>query len=143
MEIVKMITSRIPNKTRKGFTLIEIIIVLTLIGILVGLGIPQYKSATKRARETALKENLYIMRTLINQYYTDKLKYPATLYTLVEEGYLKAIPEDPITRSSETWIEIPEMLTEEDMMASVIPGIYDVVSGSDEIALDGTPYNSW
>jgi general secretion pathway protein G len=131
------------DKTQKGFTLIELIIVISLIGILVGLGIPQYRSATKRARETALKENLYIMRTLINQYYTDKLKYPATLYTLVEEGYLRTIPEDPITRSTETWVEIPEMLTEEDMIANVIPGIYDVVSGSNEIALDGTPYNSW
>lgn len=131
------------KKTQKGFTLIELIIVISLIGILVGLGLPQYRSATKRARETALKENLYIMRTLINQYYTDKLKYPATLYTLVEEGYLRTIPVDPITRSAETWVEIPEMLTQEDMIANVIPGIYDVVSGSNEIALDGTPYNSW
>lgn len=138
-----MISYTTQDKTRKGFTLIELIIVISLIGILVGLGLPQYRSATKRARETALKENLYIMRTLINQYYTDKLKYPATLYSLVEEGYIRAIPEDPITRSTQSWVEIPEMLTEEDMMANVIPGIYDVVSGSNDIALDGTPYNSW
>jgi len=138
-----MKTSITQGKKRSGFTLIEIIIVLALIGILVGLGLPQYRSATKRARETALKENLYIMRTLINQYYTDKQHYPVTLYTLVEEGYIRSIPEDPITRSTETWVEIPEMLTEEDMMANIIPGIYDVVSGSNEIALDGTPYNTW
>ena len=131
------------KKQKNGFTLIELIIVLTLIGILVGMGLPQYKNATKRAREAALKENLAILRELINQYYTDKLKYPASLQALVDEGYLRKIPRDPITRSIETWIEIPEILEEEDLMANVIPGIFDVVSGSDENGLDGTPYNSW
>lgn len=119
------------------------IIVFTLIGILVGLGLPQYKYAVKRAREATLKENLHIMRTLINQYYTDKKNFPASLQTLVDEGYLKMIPEDPITKSEETWIEVQEALTEDDILAGVIPGMEDVVSGSELKALDGTLYNSW
>ena len=133
------------NKTAsQGFTLIEVIIVFTLIGILVGLALPQYQTAVRRARETSLKQNLNILRTLINQYYTDKMQFPATLRTLVDEGYLRVIPIDPITNSSETWIEIPEVLNPEDMLSGMeIPGIADVQSGSDRIATDGTLYSSW
>ena len=119
------------------------IIVFTLIGILVGLGLPQYKYAVKRAREATLKENLHIMRTLINQYYTDKKKFPDSIQTLVDGGYLKMIPEDPITQSSETWIEIQETLTEDDLLAGVVPGMQDVTSGSELKAIDGTLYKSW
>lgn len=140
---LKRIHARKNLKLRKGFTLIELVIVFTLIGILVGLGIPQYKNAVKRAREATLKENLFIMRTLIQQYYSDKQKYPLTLFTLVEEEYLMSIPEDPITRSSETWQEIQETLTDDDLLGGVIPGMADIASGSDQIALDGTPYKSW
>lgn len=128
---------------KKGFTLIEIIIVFTLIGILVGLALPQYRYATKIARETVLKENLFQMRKLINQYYADKGKYPFSLQTLVEEEYLRRIPVDPITKSSETWIEVRELLTEEDMFSGVEPGVSDVLSGSEEKDLDGIPYNTW
>lgn len=131
------------KQKNKGFTLIEMIIVFTLIGILVGLGLPQYKYAVKRAREATLKENLHIMRTLINQYYTDKKNFPVSLQTLVDDGYLKMLPEDPITQSSETWIEIQETLTEDDILGGVIPGIEDVTSGSELKALDGTLYKSW
>lgn len=131
------------RNTKKGFTLIEILIVFTLIGILVGLGIPQYKNAVKRTRETVLKENLYQMRKLINQYYADKEKYPVSLQTLVEEEYLMAIPVDPITGFSETWIEIPETPSDEELTIDFQPGIVDVQSGSDQIAIDGTPYNTW
>lgn len=128
----------------RGFTLIEIIIVFTLIGILVGLALPQYQTAAKRAREATLKQNLFTLRTLINQYYTDKLQYPASLQQLVDDGYLRDIPIDPITGSSDTWIEIPEVLTPEDMMTGMeTPGIIDVQSGSDKTGLDGTAYNTW
>lgn len=127
----------------KGFTLIELIIVITLIGILVGLGLPQFKNATKRARETALKENLFTLRKLINQYYVDKGQYPQTLQTLVEEEYLYRIPIDPVTRSAETWVEIPQVLTLEEMTAGAMPGIVDVQSGSEDISTDGTAYNTW
>jgi general secretion pathway protein G len=127
----------------KGFTLIELIIVFTLIGILVGLGIPQYKYAVKKANEAALKETLFQMRTLLQQYYTDKHKYPISLQTLVDEKYLLKIPLDPMTKSTETWIEIQETLLEDDLLEGVIPGTADVRSGSYKKAIDGTIYNTW
>jgi general secretion pathway protein G len=132
------------NNRKQGFTLIEILIVFTLIGLLVGLGLPQYKYATKKAREATLKADLYELRLLINQYYTDKGKYPLSLQTLVDEAYLFRIPIDPFTRSSETWIEVQQTLTEDEMMMPEIEvGIVDVLSGSNEKAIDGTPYNTW
>ena len=131
------------RNTKKGFTLIEIMIVFTLIGILVGLAIPQYKNAVKRTRETVLKENLHQMRKLINQYYADKGKYPLSLQTLVDEDYVAYIPIDPITGFSDTWVEIPETPSDEELTIDFQPGIVDVQSGSDQIAIDGTPYNTW
>jgi general secretion pathway protein G len=130
-------------RMEKGFTLIEIIIVFTLIGILVGLGLPQYKYATKRAREAVLKENLFQLRKLINQYHVDKGKYPPSLQALVEEEYLRKIPVDPMTKSSETWVEVRETLTDEEILAGTEPGVADVLSGSEEKSLDGTSYNTW
>jgi len=130
-------------KKEKGFTLIELIIVITLIGILVGLGLPQFKNATKRTREAALKENLFTFRKLINQYYVDKGYYPQSLQMLVEEEYLFRIPIDPMTKSTETWVEIPQVLTLEEMAAGTMPGIVDVQSGSEDTSLDGTAYNTW
>ena len=128
----------------RGFTLIEIIIVFTLIGILVGLGIPQYTTSVKRAREVILKEDLFQMRKLINQYYTDKGKYPVSLQTLVDEQYLRSIPIDPITKSSQTWVEVQQTLTDDELMSFDIEiGIVDILSGSNEKALDGTLYNTW
>lgn len=141
--MVSQITEMSPHKRNQGFTLIEIIIVFTLIGILVGLGIPQYKYAIKRAHEAVLKENLYQMRLLINQYYADKQKYPSSLQTLVDESYLYKIPLDPITKSSETWVEIRETLTDENVLLVVEPGIVDVFSGSEKKGIHGTLYNTW
>ena len=129
--------------THRGFTLIELVIVLALIGILVAVGIPQYKSSIKRGREAVLKENLHTLRVMLNQYYIDKKKYPMTLYTLVDEGYLHSLPMDPITKSNETWEEVMEELTEDDMLSGVIPGIADVRSTAEGVGLDGTPYNTW
>jgi general secretion pathway protein G len=140
-DMTKMLSTR-KNK-KNGFTLIEMLIVFALIGILVGLGLPQYKYATKRARESVLKENLFQMRTLIDQYYADKGKYPYSLQALVDEKYMRAIPIDPITHSSETWIEMPEILSEEDLIMAVEPGIADVLSGSELKSLDGTLYSTW
>jgi len=131
------------NRKTRGFTLIELVIVMTLIGIIVGMGLPQYRNSLRKAKETMLKENLYIMRNLLNQYYTDKRKYPMSLQTLVDEGYLYVIPKDPTTDSRETWEEIPEELTEDDLLSGVIPGIADIRSGSDQTAIDGTPFNTW
>ena len=131
------------SQKRKGFTLIELMIVFTLIGILVGLGLPQYRNALRKGREAVLKADLFQMRKLINQYYTDQWKYPSSLQGLVDEKYLMKIPIDPMTKSSETWVEVYDTLTEDDLITGVEPGVIDVLSGSDEKALDGTPYNTW
>ena len=128
----------------RGFTLIELIIVLSIIGLLVGLGMPTYKSATVRARETVLKENLFILRKLIDQYAMDKGKYPAGLQTLVQDSYLRAIPVDPMTNQSTTWVEVRELPSPEDPMLNEVPGIVDVKSGSEgKSPIDGSPYNTW
>lgn len=128
---------------RRGFTLIELIVVLTLIGILVGLALPEFRNSIKRAKETILKEDLFIFRKLIGQYYQDKGKYPLTLQALVEEGYLRSMPEDPLTKSATTWVEIREQPSLEDYMPTGQLGVVDVRSGSEAKALDGTLYNTW
>ena len=128
---------------RRGFTLIELIIVLTLIGILVGLALPEFRNSIKRSKETVLKEDLFIFRKLIDQYYQDKGKYPMMLQTLVQEGYLRAIPEDPITKSTTTWVEVREQPSLEDYMPTGQLGVIDVHSGSEAKALDGSLYNTW
>ena len=128
----------------RGFTLIEIIIVLGIIALLVGVALPTYKSATVKAREAVLHENLFILRKLIDQYAQDKGKYPASLQTLVEDSYIRSIPIDPMTQQSTTWVEIREQPTVEEPMLAEIPGIVDIKSGSDQKSpIDGSPYNSW
>ncbi len=128
----------------RGFTLIELIIVLSIIGLLVGLALPNYKSATVKAREAVLKENLFILRKLIDQYAQDKGKYPASLQTLVQDSYIRYIPVDPMTHLATTWVEVRELPSPEDPMMNEIPGIIDVKSGSeDKSPIDGSPYNTW
>ncbi len=137
-------TEHVTGIGERGFTLIELIIVLSIIGLLVGLGLPQYKSATIKAREAVLKENLFILRKLIDQYAQDKGKYPASIQALVQESYLRMIPVDPMTRQSTTWVEIRELPSPEDPMLNEIPGIIDIKSGSeDKSPIDGSPYNTW
>jgi general secretion pathway protein G len=114
-----------------------------LIGILVGLALPRYRHSRIRAQEAVLKENLFQIRLLIGQYYTDKGKYPASLRTLVEEDYLRTIPIDPMTGSADTWEEIKDQPSYDEMVPGVEYGIVDVRSGSQAKALDGTVYATW
>jgi len=126
-----------------GFTLVEMVIVFTLIGILVGLALPQYQNAVKKARESVLKETLFQLRKLIDQYCTDKGKYPASLQALVEENYLRKIPQDPITGKSDAWVEIKEQPAVDELEPGQSFGVVDVHSSSEDKSLDGTPYNTW
>jgi general secretion pathway protein G len=131
-----------PKRWRpRGFTLIEVLIVVTLLVVLASIGLPIYQNAVQRSREAALKENLFRMRDAIDQYYADKNKYPQSLQDLVDEKYLREIPKDPMTDSADTWQTIPAEFDPADPAAE--PGIYDVKSGSDGIALDGTRYADW
>ena len=127
----------------RGFTLIEIIIVFALIGILVGLALPRYQHSRRRAQEAVLREDLFVMRKLINEYYTDKGKYPAALRTLVEENYLRTLPIDPMTGSADTWQEVKDQPSYEELVPGVEYGVIDVRSGSQAKGLDGTTYDTW
>ena len=129
------------RRTQSGFTLIELIIVMAIIGILATLAVPHFAAAIKHAREAVLKEDLQTMRMAIDSYTMDKQKAPQSLDDLVQDGYLKAIPEDPMTHSKDTWVTDTS-----DAMYSIDetePGINDVHSGSDEHGSDGQPYSAW
>jgi len=131
------------NKTparERGYTLIELIIVMAIISILMAIAIPQYQKSLRRTKETMLHSHLQTLRTVIDEYTFDKKKAPQMLQDLVTEGYLRAVPLDPITGNDE-WRTIQEdSLTAVDQTE---PGIYDVRSTSDQISLEGTPYSEW
>ena len=126
---------------RRGFTLIELMVVMAIISILVSIAVPFYQKSILRSKETVLRNNLFTLRTVIDEYTYDKQKAPQQLDELVREGYLRAIPVDPMVGNNTSW-----KIVMEDSTSSVNqsePGIFDVKSGSDKTSLDGTPYADW
>jgi general secretion pathway protein G len=119
---------------QSGFTLLELSIALSIATILVTLAYPSFTQSVVKAREAGLKQNLFVIRDVIDQFRADNGNYPDALADLVTTGYLKQMPLDPITRSNETWQEIPD---EEE------GGVFDVRSGSELVSREGTPYNQW
>lgn len=131
------------GKTRRadgGFTMIELLIVMTLIVVLASIGMVQYRNSITRAEEAALKENLFRMRDAMDQFYADKNKWPADLTELVSEGYIREVPDDPITKAKDWQTEAAE--PDPNNPAST-GGIDNVKSASDRTALDGSRYADW
>ena len=134
-------TGRSLHARSGGFTLIEVLIVMALIVILAGTGLALYTNSVTRTKEAVLREDLFRMRDSISQYYADKNKYPATLQSLVDDKYLRSVPADPFTDSSDTWQVVMADPDPSNPTAEI--GVFDVKSGSDRTALDGSPYNDW
>ena len=132
-----------PKRRRRegGFTLVELLIVISLISILAAMGLVQYRNSVTAAREATLKTNLFRMRDAIDQYYADKGKYPSSLDSLVSDGYMRRIPDDPFTQSADSWSTVPAEPDPNNPSAE--PGVYDVKSGAQGTALDGSNYSDW
>jgi len=126
---------------RKGYTLIELMIVMTIIGILAAIAAPNLQTHSIRAREAVLMEDLYQIRQNIDAFFVDRARYPDSLEELVSERYLRALPRDPFTRSTDTWEVLPpESGTDGELAPG---GVFDVRSGSDKVGLNGIPYSEW
>ena len=117
-----------------GFTLIELMIVVAIIGILATLAVPSYQSSVVKAKEAALRQDLSTLRDVLDQHKADQGKYPPSLVALVSAGYMRGIPKDPFTGATTTWQEISD---------PVEGGVVDVFSGAEFVGTDGTPYNRW
>ncbi len=129
------------KRSLRGFTLIELMVVMAIISILLAIALPIYQKSIVRAKESVLRNNLFTLHTMIDEYTIDKQKAPETLDVLVSEGYLRQVPQDPMTNSNQTW----HIIMEDTPVggSTNAPGIFDVKSGSDKTALDGTPYAEW
>ncbi|WP_305042959.1 type IV pilin protein [Geoalkalibacter sp.] len=125
----------------RGFTLIEILIVMTILGILATIAVPSYQHSVIRAREAALTENLYQMRQAIDAYFADNAAYPDSLDALIDARYLRLIPVDPFTRRADTWLTVPPEPRESGELEE--GWVFDVFSGSDLVGLNGVPYREW
>jgi general secretion pathway protein G len=126
---------------QRGFTLIELMVVISIIVILMSVAIPRYQASILRARETVLRDDLYTLRSVIDQYTLDKQKAPQSLQEVVDANYLKQLPKDPFTNSRDTWVPV----TDDSIMSpdQSQPGIVDVHSGSDQNSSEGTAYSTW
>ncbi len=128
------------RRSEFGWTLVEMLIVITLVVIMAGIATISYGTAMTRSREAVLKEDLFRMRDAIDQYFADRTEYPASLDMLVTERYLRTIPDDPFTNSSTTWQTI---MADYDPASPLAQGIYDIRSGAEGLAIDGSPYAEW
>jgi general secretion pathway protein G len=129
------------RKRERGFTLVELMIVMLIIGVLAAVAVPSFIASIRNAREAALKEDLHVMRDAIDSYTMDKNAAPQSLDDLVQSGYLKKVPVDPMTHSADTWqTSSDDTYSDLDQTQT---GINDVHSGSDEQGSDGQPYSSW
>ena len=129
------------RKSEDGFTLGELLVVMMIIGILAAVAIPSFVAAIKSAKEASLKEDLHVMRDAIDSYTMDKNKAPQSLDDLVQNGYLKEIPQDPFTHSRDTWVTASDDTYAD--LDQTEPGINDVHSGAQELDSEGQPYSSW
>ena len=134
-------TIKFNKKSQRGFTLIELLIVMTVVGILASIAVPNYQRHLIKAREAVLMEDLYQMRRAIDAYFADHIKYPNSLDDLVASKYMRDIPRDPFTESTDTWEEVAPTPTLEGEIAE--GGLEDVHSGSDLVGLNGIPYREW
>ena len=127
--------------SQRGFTLIELVVVMSILGTLASLSVPSYQRSLIKARETVLMEDLFQLRTSIDAYFADNASYPDSLEDLVTKHYLRKIPKDPFTNADDTWeLVSPEPLED----GGIAPGgVFDVHSGSDLAGLDGVPYREW
>ena len=123
------------NSYFKGFSLVELLVVLAILALLLTIAVPRYFSSIERAKETALKEDLNTLRESIDKFYGDTGQYPESLDKLVEKKYIRKIPVDPITDKNTTWLLI--------QAEPPLSGVYDVHSGTDNVAKDGTHYSDW
>jgi general secretion pathway protein G len=130
------------SKSRqRGFTLIELMIVMSIIGILVSIVVPNYQRHLIKAREAVLMEDLYQMRRAIDAYFADHISYPESLDDLVANKYIRDLPRDPFTKATDTWEEVPPIPSIEGELAE--GGLENVHSGSDLVGLNGIPYRDW